>query len=188
MKKLSFTILIFSTIFIYRHELFNLLFIYQEFKEIPEQKLINSNIKDDIANTLRNRVWFDIAELNGILLKYTDKRLTFGSKQTSNNINNFRTGSKAHCVGYAAFHNAILNYTLDSLGVEDLRITHVRGEIKLLGFNLNKLSKSKFFKDHDFVKIENIENGEYYYCDPSLYEFSKIHKIGLNYKSFFAAK
>jgi len=169
--------------FIYRHELFNLLFEYQDLREIPEQKLTNSDIKNDIAGVLKD--WYDIESLNILLLDYTKKTLSYGVNQSSNDINNYKLGTKAHCVGYAAFHNSILNYALRLSRIKDYKVTHVRGKIELLGVNLNKLSASNFFKDHDFVKIENVKNGEYYYCDPSLYEFSKISKIGFNYRKFF---
>ncbi len=178
MKKILISLLIILTIFIYRNEIYNLLFKYQELEIISTQKLNSSYHIGEINNILNSKDWSGIVALNNLLLKYTKRTLSYGTKQTTNNINKFKKGTKAHCVGYAAFHNAVLNYTLNLLNIKNYRVYHIRGEIEFLGINLNKLSNSSFFKTHDFVKIVNMKNGKYYYCDPSLFEFSKINKIG----------
>ena len=178
MKKKLIILLVFITLFIYRQEIFNLLVKYREIKIVPEQQLTNSITKNEIDSFIKSYDWLGVEELNNLLLKYTKKTLKFGAKPSTNDINKFTKGTKTHCVGYAAFHNSILNYVFRSLNMEDYKATHERGIIRFLEINLNKLSNSAFYKNHDYIKIENTKTGKYFYCDPSLYEFTRIRYIG----------
>lgn len=56
---------------------------------------------------------------------------------------------------------------------------HKVGEIYFLGYNIHPLFKSEFFKDHDFVVIENRKTNEIIAVDPALYDYFRINKIRL---------
>jgi hypothetical protein len=179
-KPIFYVLLVIVTIYLYRHELFNLCVSYHAVENIPVQELRDEQIMREVEQVFKNS-HLDIIELNKALLGYTTVQLKFSKHQNVVDVNNFKKGTFAHCVGYAAFHSSILTYAQTLLNSDLYKISHQRGHVTLFGFKLNKFLKGNFYQDHDFVRIENSAVSKYYFCDPSLYEYFRIHKIQLKY-------
>lgn len=118
-----------------------------------------------------------VEEYNDLIVRLISSKLNFGSEQQEINPNDFRE-STAHCVGYSSLHASLLNYSFKESGYI---ATHVRGDIYLFGFQITDKLQSSFFKDHDFVRIENPSSGRFFYTDASLYEFTLISRIAFNW-------
>jgi len=162
-----------------RSFVFDFFIDYYPEKNILIQDLDNEIIKKEISQLVKN-YYNDIANLNLQIIEYVTRKLSYSSEQNNKDINKFTQWSKAHCVGYTALHSSVLIYALEKLEIrKKFKVTHQRGTIKFLGFNLNKIIGTAFFKSHDFVKIENLESGFSFYSDASLYEFTLIEKISV---------
>ena len=53
------------------------------------------------------------------------------------------------------------------------------GQLYLMGKNIHPYFNSAFFKDHDFVIIENLKTGEIVAVDPSLHDYTGIQHVDL---------
>ena len=116
-------------------------------------------------------------EFNNRVLQLIGRKLSFGKNQLLDDPDDFRE-STAHCVGYASLHSSLLNYYCKNT---DYEVSHVRGKIYLLGFDLTKLSNSTFWQNHDFVRIKHKKLDKEYFSDASMYEYLRISRIGLKY-------
>lgn len=174
-KKLSVYFLIAFSIILLRGKIFNLLIKYEVDVEIPTVELTDPYWIDEINNIGLSNSPEGILEFNDRVLQLVASKLRFGKNQTIHNPNDFRE-STAHCVGYAALNASLLDYFYKSTEYE---ISHVRGRVYFLGFDLTKLSKSKFWRNHDFVRIKNKHTNHVYYSDGPIFEYLRISRIRL---------
>jgi hypothetical protein len=78
----------------------------------------------------------------------------------------------AHCVGYATFFATTCNQLLSEYGVADEWIAKPHaGQLYFLGANVHQYVNSSFFKDHDFVTIENKKTGRIFVVDPTINDY-----------------
>jgi hypothetical protein len=129
-------------------------------ENIDEKKILDEN---------------DIVELG---LRITSKKLNFTADKNDIDPNRLVTSKTAHCVGYASFFATTCNYLFVKYGLDDIWTakSHV-GHLYILGINIHKYFDSKFFKDHDFVTIENKKTGEKYAVDPTVNDYLRIDFI-----------
>jgi hypothetical protein len=113
----------------------------------------------------------------------TDKKLTDYidaniDKQTDIDPNKLIYSKTAHCVGYASFFATTCNYLFKKYNLSDNWTAKPQiGQLYFLGTNIHKYFKSSFFKDHDFVTIENKTTGKIYAVDPTLNDYLFIDFI-----------
>ena len=111
-------------------------------------------------------------------LKIVGKTLEYTFKSVSSNPNSFRNYSKAHCVGYSALFASLLREDIECSGISKIwAVQHGVGKIHLFGFNLHSLFNSPFFRDHDFVILENMDSGEVIKIDPVVYDYLFIETV-----------
>lgn len=114
-------------------------------------------------------------------LSITSRQLNFTSNKNDIDPNKLINSKTAHCVGYASFFATTCNYLLKKYNLAD-KWTAVSkiGQLHFLGTNIHKYFNSSFFKDHDFVTIENKETGETFAVDPTVNDYLKIDFITYN--------
>lgn len=168
-------------IYIYRTQIFNLLVEYNPEHQIETIKITDSYWTAKVDKIIASNAYDGMPELNDLIVKLIASKLQFGKNQEVKSPNNFRQGSIAHCVGYSALHASLLTYAINKIDSSSYKISHIRGKIKFLGYSLTSNQNGSFYKDHDFVKIENISINKHYYSDAALYEYFKISRINLKY-------
>ena len=105
-------------------------------------------------------------------LSITSKQLNYTADKNDTDPNKLITSKTAHCVGYATFFATTCNYLLDKYKLSDTWIAKPQvGQLYFLGSNIHKYFKSAFFKDHDFVTIENKKTGEIVAVDPTVHDY-----------------
>lgn len=108
-----------------------------------------------------------VSEIVELSLDETKDILSFSLDSKNNTDVKYLIENKiAHCVGYAALCNSIIN----SYDHPDIKSKHVRAKIGIFGFDIHSLFSHPAFKDHDVCVVENTKTGEIYYIDPSLSE------------------
>lgn len=108
-------------------------------------------------------------------LSFTASHLYFTVANNENNPNKLLQSQQAHCVGYAAFFATTCQYLLQKQGLSgEWKVKHKVGKLLVFGHNIHSLFSSSFFQDHDFVTIENVQTGEIYAVDPSVYDYFYI--------------
>ncbi len=132
--------------------------------------LIDEEIKD--KNNLSEK---DIIKIG---LKITNKQLNFTASNNDLDPNKLVESKTAHCVGYSYFCASVCNYIFEKQDINDVWVAKPRvGKLFLLGNNIHQYFNSSFFKDHDFVTIENKKTGEIFAIDPSLNDYLYINYV-----------
>ena len=181
MKRISISLLVLFTLLLYRTQIFNVLIEYVPEQQVVVQELNNSYWKNEVDKIISIHSFVGIAELNDRIVEIIASKLKFGKNQISADPNEFRDGSEAHCVGYSALNASLLTYACKKLNSEIYKVSHVRGKIKFLGIEITSKIHGNFYKDHDFVKIENKSIDKHYFSDATIYELFKISRIKLKY-------
>jgi len=108
-------------------------------------------------------------------LSITSQQLSFSTSKNDNDPNKLIYSKKAHCVGYAAFFSTTCNYFLKKYKLSKTWVAKPQiGQLFFLGYNIHKYFNSPFFKDHDFVTIENKSSGVIYAVDPTVNDYLLI--------------
>jgi len=111
-------------------------------------------------------------------LSLTSRQLNFTAKKNDINPNKLISSKTAHCVGYASFFATTCNYLLKKYNLaESWTAKQQIGQLYFLGTNIHKYFNSSFFKDHDFVTIENKATGEIFAVDPTVNDYLFIDFI-----------
>ena len=108
-------------------------------------------------------------------LALTSNKLRFTAGKNDKDPNKLIKSKKSHCVGYASFFAATCNYLLHKNGLDTTwKATPRIGQLYFLGTNVHQYFSSPFFKDHDFVTVENKETGQTLAVDPTVDDYLAI--------------
>jgi hypothetical protein len=111
-------------------------------------------------------------------LSISSNVLHFTVEKHSSNPNVLINTKTANCVGYACFFAATCNYLLSKYELNDTWTAKPQiGQLNLFGKNIHHFFRSAFFKDHDFVTIENKRNGKLFAVDPTLNDYLLIDLV-----------
>jgi hypothetical protein len=157
--------------------LFNAFFKYDIIKERSVSEITNQKLKKHLEE---NRSRNSIESIINDSLKETASDLNFTFNRCDNETNKLVESKKANCIGYSSFLASLIKYKLRQTGLNNQwKVHHKVGEIYFLNGNINQYFTSKFFKDHDFVIVENIETHEVIAVDATVYDYLKIDRIRL---------
>lgn len=177
--KWGISLMIIFAVIICRTYLFMFFFKYEIIREsampisiITNQKLLNdletNETEDSIDNIIQNA------------LKKTSSDLSFTFNKCHSEVNHLVESKEANCIGYAGFLSAVVRYKLDRSKLDkQWKVHHKVGKIYFLNENINKYFDSNFFKDHDFVTVENTETKEVIAIDGTVYDYFKIKRVQL---------
>jgi len=152
---------------IYRH-----LITYRSVGQRPAYLVTNSKLAVFIDMNMDKKKYLDIKDIIKIGLSATSCHLNYTTTQNDIDPNKLIDSRTAHCVGYASFFATTCNYLIkkNDLG-EQWNVTPQIGQLYFMGVNINKCVNTPFFKDHDFVTIENKTTGEIFAVDPTVNDY-----------------
>ena len=108
----------------------------------------------------------------------TNQKLYFTTSKSSSNPNKLIHSQKTHCIGYANFYTSTFNYLIEKSKLSSQwRAKTCVGKLYFLGIDIHKYFDSPFFKDHDFVVIENSQTKERIYIDPTISDYFGIERV-----------
>ena len=138
-----------------------------------EEKLLNCI---DTRSTELNDP--NISQIIKLGLSITSEQLNYSIGKSDIDPNKLFSSKKAHCVGYASFFASTCNFLIEKNNLAETWIAkpHV-GQLYLCGSNIHQYFNSSFFKDHDFVTIENKITGEFFAVDPTVNDYLCIDFI-----------
>lgn len=171
-KWILFLIIIFAAVFS-RNFLFSGLFRYEIIKERKIYSFENENFNED-------KPAVEVEKIIQSSLEKTSSLLAFSFDPCENDPNLLLKTKKANCIGYSALLAALIQTELRKNKLDkEWKVSHEVGEIYFLNQNINQYFTSTFFKDHDFVVVENKETKERIAIDAALYDYFRINKITL---------
>lgn len=120
-------------------------------------------------------------------LRLTSRQLHFTTNKNDKDPNKLINSKAAHCVGYAAFSVTTCNYLLKKyhLTNEWEAKAHI-GQLYFCRINIHRYFNSVFFKDHDFITIENKLTGEILAIDPTVNDYLYIDLVTYKKNNVFS--
>ncbi len=120
----------------------------------------------------------DVKQIAKLSLSITSNKLNFAADKNHNDPNKLIRTKTAHCIGYATFFATTCNYLLKKYSLDDSWTAKPQiGQLYFLGTNVHKYFSSPFFKDHDFVTIENKKTGQILAVDPTVTDYLHVDFI-----------
>ena len=118
----------------------------------------------------------NIDEIINYSLEKTSRTLQF----KLSNPGKFLDTGKANCVGYADYFSSSINQILIKNELDnEWKVSHKIGKIEVFGIDSHQYFSSPFFKDHDFVEIQNFKTRQKIAVDATVYDYLGIDRISL---------
>ncbi len=151
---------------------------YVKLAERNEIELVDSKFREIIESNRKGENELSIEQIIRISTRLTNRTLKFSMSKVSNDPNVLINTRVANCVGYASFFSTVANKLVKDEGLTGkYKIRHWKGGLELYGVDVHQYFASSFFKDHDFIEVENLETGEKIHIDPSVSDYLKIDRI-----------
>lgn len=171
-------IFIVTAAFLYRGSIYQRFIVYHPLKTVSSYNITDQELQKEIEVQANEMSGSDIHEIAQQALENTAQTLLYSFEQQASDPNLLIHTRKAHCVGYAAYFTATCTALIRQRGLfKEWAVTHYRGQIYLMDYNLHKLFTSSFFRDHDYVILKNQITGEQFAVDPVLFEYTRIDQI-----------
>lgn len=165
-------------VIIFRERLYQTFITYKFIGTRTNYTTVNKNLID-LLN--QSEIKEPNPKINDIISKsliITSRHLHFTSGKNEIDPNKLINTKSAHCVGYATFYSTVCNHLLEKHNLKsEWSASPQIGLLFFIGINLHDYFKSPFYKDHDFVIIENKNTGERFGVDPSMNDYLKIKYI-----------
>jgi hypothetical protein len=189
LKQTLLSILVLATVgFLFRGWFYRRLINYETVGERTNYLAMDDKLVDFIEKSAGDKKDLDVKEIIKLALSITSQQLNFTTTKNNNDPNKLITSRMANCVGYASFFATTCNYLLKKYSLTDGWVAKPQvGQLYFLGVNIHNYLDSPFFKDHDFVIIENKTTKEIFAVDPTVKDYLLIDFVShtaLNVKSF----
>lgn len=163
---------------IFRGWLYRHLINYKSIGLRTNYSVKDKKLADLIETSIDKQTEPEIKQIIKLGLSITSTQLNFTSSKNDIDPNKLVNSKAAHCVGYAAFFATSCNYLLKKYNLADSWAAKPQiGKLYFLGINVHNYFNSRFFKDHDFVIIENKRTGEIFAVDPTINDYLYIDFI-----------
>lgn len=178
-KRTLLTILILTTVgLLFRGWFYRHLVTYKSVGLRTNYSATDAKLTDYIHAYIDEETDLDIEQIIKLGLSITSRQLNFTVNKNDIDPNKLISSKSAHCVGYSTFFATTCNYLLKKYNLADRWTAKSQiGQLYFLGINVHKYSNSTFFKDHDFVTIENKTTGEIFAVDPTVSDYLCIDFI-----------
>ena len=179
LKRIALIILILATVgFLFRGWIYGQLVTYKSIGKRTSYVASDTKLIDYIDERADYKNDPDIKDIIKTSLSATSRQLNFSASKNDNDPNKLIKSKKAHCVGYAAFFSTTCNYLLMKYKLSKTWVAKPQvGQLYFFGYNIHKYFNSPFFKDHDFVTIENKSTGEIFAVDPTVNDYLLINYV-----------
>jgi len=158
---------------LYRH-----LVTYKSIGQRSTYLITDDKLTEFIDNNIGDSKYLDIKAVIKMGLRATSRQLNFTTTKNDNDPNKLIYSKTAHCVGYASFFATTCNYLLKKNNLAGYWTAKPQiGQLFFIGININKCFNTPFFKDHDFVTIENKVTGQIFAVDPTVTDYFCIDLV-----------
>ena len=175
-KRILLTILIVTLVaFLFRGWFYRHLVVYTTAGQRTNYPATDKTLIDYIEHNTKNTKEVDARTITKMALSLTSQQLNFTDHKNDNDPNKLIHSKNAHCIGYASFFASACNYLFKKSDLSDTWIARPQiGQLYFLGVNVHQYFNTPFFKDHDFVSIENKVTGEVFAVDPTVNDYLLI--------------
>ena len=178
-KRTFLTIIILTVVgLLFRGILYRNLITYKSIGQRTNYIATNHKLIDYLNQCADYKTNLDIDQVIKLSLSTTSRQLNFTADKNNNDPNKLIITKTAHCVGYASFFTTTCNYFLHKYNLADTWSAKTQiGQLYFLGTNIHHYFNTPFFKDHDFVTIENKATGQLFAVDPTVNDYFFINFV-----------
>jgi len=177
-KSVKVSILIFTTLLLFRGQVFRLVIKYEAIKERSLNSKIDKKLKRTIHDEIKNIEQIDLNKIIEISSSLTNQYLHFSFQNHPQDLSSLVKTGDANCIGYARLFSSIAKYIIQEEQISNqFEVKHLVGEIYFLGWDIHQLFNSAFFKDHDYVAIYDKLKNKTIYFDPSVSDYFWINSV-----------
>lgn len=163
---------------LFRSFIFNRLVSYSSIGTRNIFRVNDENLTEYL--TFRNRKADNIGYLINSSLSSTSNKLSYSVTKNVNDPNKLFFSGNAHCGGNASFFSSACSFLIEKGGLsEKSQVLSQIGQLYIFGIYIQKHLDTHFLKEHDFVTIENIETGEVFAVEPTIYDYLGISYVKL---------
>lgn len=174
-KVLLFCLILVSLVALFRGMLYRFCVRYESIGQRADYIAGNRKLTDYIDSKMDFKSNPEIEQILKLCNTLTSRQLNFTTDRNDIDPNRLIDSKEANCIGYAAFFASTCNYVLSKYNLtKTWKVKHQIGQLYFLGTNVHVYTSSLFFKDHDFVTIENQVTGEIFALDPSVRDYLNI--------------
>ncbi len=185
MKKKKILIAVFSgiiilliSLFFFRGCAYRTTVSYKENGGRKSYKVKDKNYAVFIENNISSGQEKDIGSIIDLSLQITDAALRYSEEVKEKDPNKILLLKRANNTGYSVFTAATGNYLIDKYKLSKVwEAKPMKGRLYLLGNDIYKKTKSKEWKERDFVMFRNRVTGKEICVDPLLYQKWGINRI-----------
>jgi hypothetical protein len=179
-KIILFTLIILSIGIIFRGWIYRNTMTYISVGQRQTYNASNQDLIFYIESIAEDKIDFTIDQIIHVSLTATSKKLNYTFAKNDTDPNLLIDSMSAHCIGYASFFVTVCNYLLKKNNLDHVWAVKPQiGKMYALGYNLHEYFNHPYFKDHDFVSIENKITGETFALDPTINDY-----LGIVYITF----
>lgn len=161
-----------------RGPVYRSLVFYKSIGQRKSYSLTSNKLANYINTSTETLNALKIEQIIKISLSITSKQLNFTAEKNDIDPNKLIVSKKAHCVGYSAFFATTCNYLLKRHKLSSNWVAKPQvGQLYLWGINIHQFFNSPFFKDHDFVIIENKTTDRIIAVDPTVNDYLRIDGV-----------
>lgn len=165
-------------VFVFRQALYSCLITYKSVGQRATYSVTDNALINYIEANTDNENNLDVKDVIKVALAKTSALLCFSTENNNNDPNRLFELKQAHCVGYASFFTTTCNYLLAKNNLNNNWAAKPQiGKLLLFEVDIHQYFNSPFFKDHDFVIVENKETGEVFAVDPVVNDYLFIEFI-----------
>jgi len=167
--------------FLFRGGIYRHLVSYKSIGQRMNYPVTDKQLIEIIEKNISKNQDNDVRQLIKLSLRITSEQLNFTVSKNDVDPNKLIYSKTAHCVGYASFCSTTCNYLFDKFKMDDTWMAKPQvGHLYFLGINIHPYFHSFFFKDHDFVIVENKRTHEKIVIDPTINDYLFIDFVTLH--------
>ena len=179
-KKAWFLIVLIVFLCFFRGYIYRLFITYEPIIETDGYVVNDLKLIDYIDSSTADNHLMSIEAVIDKSNELTNKKLEFTFSKCDKDPNKLIYSLEANCVGYAYFYATVCNYLLEKSKLSNQwEAKTYRAKLYFIGINIHTCFNTSFFKDHDFVVVENSITGDKIYIDPTTSDYLGIDKISI---------
>ena len=181
-KKIVYIVIgLITLVYFLRGNIYRTFIKYEPIKERKGYTVRDHKLIHYIENRVNGHELLTIKSILDKSRELTDAKLQFTSSRCDVDPNKSFHTLKTHCVGYAHFFEASCNYLIRKSELSGIwEAKTYAAKLYFWGVNIHPYFDSPFFKDHDFVIIENISTHEKICIDPTISDYLDIDEVSIH--------
>jgi hypothetical protein len=178
LKKRYYFLVFILLLLVFRGQLFRLCIHYEPVGERTILVVNNPDLQSEITGWATKNPTASVKSRIAFSRRLTAKSASFVMRSASGQPDDVYVSGEANCVGYARLFAGVLEEVNKAMGAErSVSQAVLIAELNLFGQSLHQLFNDPFWRDHDYNRVTDLETGEVYFLDVTLYDYLGVRWV-----------